>query len=114
MAAAAIALEGYQGEDKVFVGTHRVSSGGAVVDITGWTLLFTLKRKATDTATLLSIAGVLLSPTAGTYTVSLTAAQLAALDVGDYHCDVWRTNAGAKTELAIGTFALYRPVRTAA
>lgn len=114
MPAARIALEAYQGEDYVATGTHRVSEGGAVVNITGWTIVLTIKRLPTDSPAVLSVNGVVPTGTDGVYTVSLTAAQTAALGVGDYHCDVWRTNSGAKTELAIGFFSVLQPVRTPA
>lgn len=114
MIAARIALTCYAGEDYVATGTHKVSSAptAEAVDITGWTITATIKARPTDTVTLLTIEGDLLSPTEGTYTIALTAAQSKALGVGVFAIDVWRMDLGAKSVLAKGTLSVNQPVRT--
>jgi hypothetical protein len=108
---ATLSLKAYKGEDYVLAGTHKVSSSGAVQDITGWTIKLTLRRQPSSTGTpLLQVTGTVVSGTAGAYTVPLTSAQLDALDPGDYAADLWRTNSGAQTEMGIGVFTLAQPV----
>lgn len=113
--AAKIALTCYKGEDYEADGTH-VSSDDATtaqpVDITGWTIVFTVRAApGTSGSPLLGpVECTLVSAPAGTYKVTLTSAQTAALGVGSYWCDFWRTNSGAQTELAIGTFKVRQGV----
>lgn len=115
MAAASIALEAYQGENYVGTGTHQVSSTDTTgVDIAGWTIVFTLKRRKSDPSAILNVTAALVTPASGIYSITLTPAQLNALKPGDYHCDIQRTNSGARAVMAIGLFTVIDPVRRAA
>lgn len=77
-----------------------------VVDITGWTIVFTAasalgssaKTVATQNASILSGPG-------GQFRVALTAAQT-NLRPRDYEYDVWRVDAGFEEPLALGTITL--------
>jgi hypothetical protein len=113
MAAAPLVLEAYKGEDYVARGTHKASRspGAPVVDISGWTMVFTVRALPTNTNHLLEATPAIVSGPAGTYTITLTAAETLALGVGQFHCDVWRTNSGAQTEMAVGRLTILQPVR---
>jgi hypothetical protein len=107
----------YRGEDYVGTGTHRSSPvpSAPTVDISGWSIVATVKETADDTAdALLTIAATLTDPTHGGYEVTITAAQSATLEVRTYVIDIWRVNTGAKTTLARGTLRVLQPVRTPA
>jgi hypothetical protein len=107
--AAQIAATAYLGETRTFTWTHQVSETDTTpVNITGWTLTVTLKNVALTTVT---IAGTVTLGTAGTYSWILTAANTVTLGVGDCKIDVWRTNAGSETLMAIGTFSIATEVR---
>ena len=112
MAAAQLELELYWGETWIGAGTHRASSAGAVIDISGWTIVLTLKHRASDTDVALTVNGAIVSGPSGTYTVTLTAAQTRSLQYGDYHCDIWRTNAGSETLMGIGRLTVLPPIKT--
>jgi hypothetical protein len=113
MAAAPLDLDAYNGEDYEARGTHKSSRAPAssVVDISGWTIKFTVRAVATSPDALLSVDATLTAPTTGQYTIPLTAAQTAALGVGRYPCDVWRTDDGFQTEMAIGFLNILQSVR---
>src|SRR4051812_27507279 len=114
MPAAPLALDAYKGEDYEARGVHKLSRapGAQVVDISGWAITFTVRvLPTTANPPLLSIDAAVLSGTAGTYLISLTSAQTLALGVGVFHADVWRTDSGAQTEMAVGTLTILQPVR---
>jgi hypothetical protein len=73
-----------------------------LTDITGWTLRLYVKAALSDTAVLLTVNGAITSAVAGTFSVTLTAAQTAALATGIYSYDVWRIDAGQECALAVG------------
>lgn len=105
---APLALTAALGEDRAFTGTHQTSSTDTTaINITGWTLVITIKKGATT----LTISGSVTLGTAGTYAWTLTAANSVALAVGDGAIDVWRTDAGAATLMAVGTISILPEVR---
>lgn len=112
--AATFKLKLYLGEDWYQAFKEYVSGAvdSAAQDITGWTIVATIKAKASDPAVVLTVSASLTAPTVGEYLVTVTAAQSAALTVGTYAMDVWRTNVGAATCLAKGTLQVLQPVRT--
>lgn len=72
-------------------GTYSDSAGNPI-DITGATIRFTCKNvewdsNATDTDALIAKTGSIVSPTAGTYLVSLTPADT-YIDAGNYFYDI--------------------------
>lgn len=114
MPAAPLALDAYKGEDYEARGVHKASRAPAapVVDISGWTIVLTVRvLPTTADPALLSVSAAVISGPAGTYLITLTAAQTLALGVGEFHADVWRTDSGAQTEMAVGTLTILQPVR---
>lgn len=105
-----------KGEAFEIDGIHKTATDGTgtVVDISGWALQFTLRKKAGDPDTgqspLLQVAGVVVSGIAGTYTVSLTSAQT-KLPAGNYDYDIWRTTTGSETSMAHGIFTISQGVK---
>lgn len=80
-------------------------------NITAWTIAWNLKTAFTDTAALLTVAAVIVSAAAGTFSVTLTAAQTAALTMDTYVADVWRTDLGSEALLATGRLQVKGTVR---
>ena len=80
-----------------------------VTDITGWTIVFTLRKNATDAVSILSINATILSAIAGTFRISLTKAQT-SLIAATYQYDVFRTDVGSEACLSIGSFVLNQEV----
>lgn len=91
-------LSWYRGEDVTLAVTLSPTT-----DITGWTLSFKVKQNATDATALLTVAGSITGAAAGTFSVSLTAAQTASVPTGVYVYDIWRTDSGAATALTVGS-----------
>jgi hypothetical protein len=100
----------YKGESIVQPFTHVIEGTTTPVNITGWTITFTLKRKATDTSALLTATAQIVSGSAGTYTISLTHAQTAALYAGTYAYDIQRTDTGSEAVISIGIFSVSQEV----
>ena len=90
----------YRGDDVVLAFTM-----SPVVSISGWTIVFTLKSQLAPGATVLSQAAAIVSAPAGTFTVTLSKAQL-TLAPGAYVHDVHRTDSGSSTVLSIGPFVV--------
>lgn len=87
----------YTGEDVLLSFTM-----SPVVNISGWALLFTVKLNEMDAASIFSVAGTIVSGPAGTFTVSLTAANTTLLKTNQYVWDVWRTDVGSAVVIALG------------
>jgi hypothetical protein len=84
-----------------------------VVNISGWTLSFSIRDlKLTDAAADVTASGSVTSGAAGTFSVTLTAAQTASLDAGKYAWSVWRTDSGSSATLALGTLIISGTART--
>ena len=91
----------YQGEQALLNFTM-----APVVDISAWTLMFTVATKAGSvTKKIGPLAMTILSGPSGTFKISLTAAQL-GLPLGTYYYDVWRTDVGFEQVLALGAFTV--------
>jgi hypothetical protein len=82
-----------------------------LTDITGWTLSFKVKQRLDDAAALLTIAGSITTAAAGTFSVTLSAANTTTLSAGRYTYDVWRTDSGSNAALAIGALTVKGSVR---
>lgn len=80
------------------------------VNITGFTLELTVKKKGTDTAVVLQAAAAITDPTNGFYQFEFTHAQTVGLNAGTYTYDIQRTDAGSETVLAVGTFTVTQEV----
>jgi hypothetical protein len=90
----------YRGEQVVLSWTM-----SPVVNIAGWTLVFTVARKANSPSKLITQAATVVSGPAGTFTVTLTEEQ-SNLTPGSYFFDVWRTDEGYEQVIAIGPFVI--------
>lgn len=74
-----------------------------VVDISGWTLPFTIAKKANSSTKLVSKNGVIISGINGTLYVTLTEEDL-DISPGTYYFDLWRNDEGYEQVLALGSF----------
>lgn len=105
----------FRGEDKILSVTVDDGETPAVaVNITGWTLSFTL-RETTGSATALltktTASGITITdPTAGVFQVSIEDVDTIALTPGKYAYDVKRMDAGAEAVLVYGTLTLLAEV----
>lgn len=100
MASATLDLAVEKGEDIVFTGTHQVSATDAtVVDISGWTIVVTVKTA--DGVLLYTLAGTVVSGAAGTYSWPLTHTQT-NIASKYLQVDIWRTDSGSQREMAKG------------
>jgi hypothetical protein len=102
---AEIALEIVRGEAYVATGTHRNSVTNAVVDITGWTIVFTARLRITDDDPPIfrKVCGIVDGPN-GVYTLTITSAESLLLDPNSLACDIFRTDPGSESQLAHGSF----------
>lgn len=100
MAAAALNLSCSRGEDVTFPLTHVTSlTDSTAKNITGWTILATIKDERNTTA--LTVAGTIVNGAAGTYTIAFTSANL-KIEPKSYKLDVWRTDASSNTLMGSG------------
>lgn len=76
-----------------------------VVNITGWTLAFTVAARANSSTKLIAATPSIVSGTDGTFRVSLTTTNL-NIAPGHYYFDVWRTDSGYEEVLAYGPFVI--------
>lgn len=103
-----------KGQDVTIDWTVRAtdSDDAAVVDITGWTFAFKVKRTDADAdPSLVTATSTIQSAGAGTVRVTIAAADMASLD-GDYRFAFWRTNSGAAAPLGRGFFSVYDTVQS--
>jgi len=94
-------LSYYKGEDVV---VPFVVGSDLVADITGWTIVMTIKNTDDAPTTTVTINGAIVSGPSRTFSVTIPAATMTTLTVGTYLYDVWRTNAGFAWVLSVGTF----------
>ncbi len=93
------AITVYRGDDIVLAFTMN-----PVVNISGWTIVFTLKSQQGG-GPVISQAATIVSAAAGTFSVALSHAQL-TLPPATYNHDVHRTDSGSSTVLSIGPFVV--------
>lgn len=91
----------FRGEDALLSFTQ-----DPVEDITGWTIVLTVKRYLTDVAPLFTANATLTSPLTGQYTAAMSAAQTGALTPGPYLYEVTRVNTGSVAVLSIGNLVV--------
>ncbi len=83
-----------------------------VVDITGYTLQFTVVSQLPQTfPALLTLTPAIISAPAGTMQQPFTEANTVALGVGTFYWSVWRTDASSQDELARGSFIIVDTAR---
>lgn len=102
-----------KGQDWVIDWTVRASDsdGAAVVNITGWTFAFKVKRHDADADPSLVTATITLTDAAnGAVRTSGSAAELSVMS-GDYRFCLWRTNAGAQVPIRTGFFSVVDTVQ---
>lgn len=102
----------YKGEDV----TLTVSPSQNVVNITGWSIAFSVRAQPNSNSPVLITktvgAGVTLSsPTAGQFTVAIADADTASLAAGTYYFDIQRTDNGHVTVMTIGQITLVDEIR---
>lgn len=86
----------YRGEDRLIEVTM-----SPVTDITGWTLLLSVRGVG---GALFTKSGTITSAEDGTFTFTLADDDTANLKPGYYTYDVWRTDSGSERVVAIGNF----------
>lgn len=96
----------YRGEDVIIPFAYSPAT-----NIANFTHQFTLARDRNISTKLLSKACTTIDESAGTFKVTLTAAELEAIDAGVYSWDVWRTDSGNHRLIGFGTFDLGANVR---
>ena len=103
---ATVHLQAAKGEARTYLGTHH-SGGDAtapVVDISGWTIVLTVRRQ-TGGPILLQKTASLLSPTMGTYQFVVNATETRHA-VGAYPLDIWRTDPGSERQIGLGEWTI--------
>jgi hypothetical protein len=104
-----------KGEDIEIDFTIRVAddSSAAVVDITGWTFSFKVKRTDADADPSLTpnATVTIISALAGTVKAVIPKVDTLTLS-GDYRHALWRTNAGANACLSKGYFSVVDTVES--
>lgn len=94
------------GESVTFTGTHQVGAGNTTpVNITGWTIIVTVRRRNGSLLFPAKTAAITNGPL-GQYSWSVARADTVSLAPIDCGVDIWRTDAGAERQLAIGTLSL--------
>jgi hypothetical protein len=96
----------FKGETVVQPFAHVIEGTTTPVDITGWTLEFTLKKRTDDTAAVFSKACVITTPLQGQYEVHIDHADTVGLDSGIYLYDIQRIDGGSETPVSIGMFTI--------
>lgn len=80
-----------------------------LVDITLWTISFTLRRTQTDTPVLLTQAATIVSGPGSIFRIALTKAQTNRL-AATYQHDIFRIDAGSEACLSVGPFQILQEV----
>ena len=106
---ALITLSVARGSAKTYNGTH-VTSGtdSTPVNITGWTILVTARDE--NARVVWQKTASVVSGAAGTYTWPLTASDT-TISAKPYTEDIWRTDSGSETLMALGTHTITSEVR---
>ena len=105
MDVAPISLQAARGEARTYLGTHQTSATNTTpVDITGWTIVLTVRRD-TNGPVVLTKTATLLSPLLGTYQIVASATDT-NLQPGVYPADLWRTDANSQRQIGYGTFTV--------
>lgn len=109
---ATVHLQAAKGEARTYVGTHYVSglATATAADITGWTIVLTVRRTTTGQI-LLQKQASLLSPTMGTYQFVVNATETRHA-IGAYPLDIWRTDPGSERQIGYGTWTISSVVKT--
>lgn len=98
----------YRGQDWTAEFSPTTTQGAT--NITGWTLVFSISTQPGRTITV-SATCTITDAASGEFSVNLTAAETAALAVGRYYWDVWRTDSGDEDPIANGNLEVISGVR---
>lgn len=82
-----------------------------VVDISTWSIVFTMRRNQEDAAVVLQKNCSIADGPNGVFNLTLAKADTDTLAAGTYFYDVQRTNVGSEDVLSIGTFTILQEVR---
>lgn len=82
-----------------------------VVDITGWTITWTVSETSGSKPVMLQRNATVTSGPAGTFTVALDADDATALRPGTWAWDAWRVDAEAERCIAIGSIIVRATAR---
>jgi hypothetical protein len=101
----------FTGEDKVLSFTIYAADGTTVQSISGWTLGWIVKRRASDGSPLIQKTTsddiAITNALGGICTVTVSSSDISVLTGGiHYHHELKRTNAGHETVLSYGDFIL--------
>jgi hypothetical protein len=99
----------WKATDVVLNGTER-NADGTVKDIAGWTIVLTVKKRATDAVFVLQKTAAIVNAAGGTYSFTFADEEL-TLPAAKYAYDIQRTDDDHVTVLAIGTFEVAQEVR---
>jgi len=106
---ARIALECARGEARTFSGTHQTSgSDTTAINISGWTISITCRD--TTGAVMFTKSGSIISGAAGTYSFAVTATNT-TISPSAYQIDIWRTDSGSETLMAVGSLNITQEYR---
>lgn len=99
----------FRGEDKALVFTIK-DAGGAVINITGWTIGFRMSQSQWGAASIIK-AATLTTPASGICTVTLSSGDTSSLTQDGqpttYYYTLRRTDTGSRTELAYGQIIIF-------
>lgn len=103
----------YQGDDDALIAIW--SSGGAVVNLTGYSAKMQVKLSKNTAAALATFTtadgSIIIDGVNGKVTVPITAAMAASLNPGDYYYDLQLTaGSGANSTILSGTFSVVQQV----
>lgn len=110
LTAPTINLAIFKGETVILPFQLVVAGTTTPVDINGFTLELTVRRKATDTVVVLQAAATITDHVNGLYQFQFSHAQTVAVAAGVYAYDVQRTDSGSETVLAVGSFTITQEV----
>lgn len=105
---AAPALACIRGEDRTYTLTHQTSATDTTaINITGFTISATISKTPITSggSAVITKVGTVTNGAAGTYTVALAHADT-LIDPGSYILEIWRTDSGSKTQMALGTLTV--------
>lgn len=101
----------YEGEDFVQPFAIKQSDGTTAQDITGWTIVLTVKSYFDQTTALITKTATLTTPASGLCEVSFSRSDTSSLTPKVYAFDLSRTDSGSDSVLVVGYLFLKDRVR---
>jgi hypothetical protein len=84
----------------------------AATTISGWSISAYLRKFTADADPVLTLSGTITSASSGIFTLPLTSAQTEALVNQGYQLEVWRTDSGSLTLMAVVTISVLKGTRS--